>query len=130
MVSSERPIYTRITPACAGNTPTAFFFVLGIWDHPRMRGEYTLPTFVTVVLLGSPPHARGIRRIPAVSDAGPGITPACAGNTGLTLMIFRIARDHPRMRGEYQKGGCAMYRNMGSPPHARGIPRIPSRRSW
>ncbi len=30
-----------ITPACAGNTRSIGISAIGLWDHPRMRGEHT-----------------------------------------------------------------------------------------
>ena len=73
---------SRITPACAGKTAG---FVGGIrleQDHPRMRGEDLVNGHGCTFLLGSPPHARGRRRIPPKDDAFSRITPACAGKTG------------------------------------------------
>ena len=50
-----------------------------------------------------------------------GITPACAGNTVFLLELPCSARDHPRLRGEYQlEHGCEIALQ-GSPPPARGI---------
>ena len=90
-----------ITPACAGNTSSAFSASCFAWDHPRLRGEYCCAKSLTSTISGSPPLARGI--LPeAVSDLQPpGITPACAGNTYSYLHIPISFRDHPRLRGEY-----------------------------
>ena len=53
----------RITPACAGNTKRSF----SLWwlnrDHPRLRGEYWKLSEHLFVTMGSPPLARGIRRL-------------------------------------------------------------------
>ena len=38
--------FDRITPAYAGNTPTAETIFKFTWDHPRIRGEY----FIFVVI--------------------------------------------------------------------------------
>ena len=71
----------RITPACAGRTCAVRRVCSGPSDHPRMRGEDTVPYGLYRGCLGSPPHARG-GRVGGVG-AGPewGITPACAGRT-------------------------------------------------
>ena len=90
-----------ITPACAGNTPSRQSHYPSRRDHPRMRGEYFLFLVVQPQYLGSPPHARGIPELVKDDDAKPGITPACAGNTGNIQLHRQIAGDHPRMRGEY-----------------------------
>ncbi len=49
-----------------------------------------------------------------------GITPACAGNTGMGLPVGRLRQDHPRMRGEHRDGIARRSIASGSPPHARG----------
>jgi len=91
----------RITPACAGNTPFRRRAGLLCWDHPRLRGEYTLSPPRRSAVLGSPPLARGIRRTLSETAAKTGITPACAGNTAGGAPDLRCNRDHPRLRGEY-----------------------------
>ena len=37
----RRHFMTGITPACAGNTRNRKSYYRAIWDHPRLRGEYT-----------------------------------------------------------------------------------------
>ena len=49
-----------ITPACAGNTLCVIKAVSVAWDHPRLRGEYTLRNKSSFRCMGSPPLARGI----------------------------------------------------------------------
>jgi len=70
-----------ITPACAGNTfarkpPSSRF-----QDHPRVCGEYIRPLSNCLLLTGSPPRVRGIRKGRWSFGRPVGITPACAGNT-------------------------------------------------
>ena len=50
-----------------------------------------------------------------------GITPACAGNTRKSPVKLLTARDHPRLRGEYNRTTCNRKYHIGSPPLARGI---------
>ena len=50
-----------ITPACAGNTVAIVNIILGVWDHPRLRGEYRFCKIFSMKLRGSPPLARGIQ---------------------------------------------------------------------
>ena len=50
-------------------------------DHPRLRGEYARKTRKQLMILGSPPLARGIQMNSSKKGLGGGITPACAGNT-------------------------------------------------
>ena len=93
----------RITPACAGNTDQNRTRITFLWDHPRMRGEYLNKPKVFYFRVGSPPHARGILKIFAISKVRVRITPACAGNTHIPNAANVSIRDHPRMRGEYTK---------------------------
>ena len=92
---------SRITPACAGNTSTLPFYRCSIWDHPRLRGEYSLNVSILHLKVGSPPLARGIQQ------------QAHMGNT--------ISWDHPRLRGEYAVSARKKEKGLGSPPLARGI---------
>ena len=48
-------------------------------------------------------------------------TPACAGNTVRENISSRIAKEHPRLRGEYLYFALEMGRDEGTPPLARGI---------
>ncbi len=54
-------------------------------------------------MAGSPPHTRGIPSDERFEDGGGRITPAYAGNTFTQGKEQEIAKDHPRIRGEYQK---------------------------
>ena len=92
-----------ITPACAGNTGFSRSAACSRRDHPRMRGEYQTISHKSHLLLGSPPHARGIPDTILIFCRSSGITPACAGNTRQFRRPLRTLRDHPRMRGEYSK---------------------------
>ena len=71
----------RITPACAGKTPSPVPVAGAFSDHPRMRGEDSESPCSCLERGGSPPHARG--RLCIVADAlyETRITPACAGKT-------------------------------------------------
>ena len=112
----------RITPACAGKTPSISCTSPSSQDHPRMRGEDDLMVIGELEDLGSPPHARG--RL--VHDNGHGcavrITPACAGKTSFDRYESHSSRDHPRMRGEDVLRLGDSEGLVGSPPHARGRP--------
>ena len=92
-----------ITPACAGNTSSAFSASCFAWDHPRLRGEYCCAKSLTSTISGSPPLARGILTNRLSAESREGITPACAGNTFFFLFCLSFAGDHPRLRGEYRK---------------------------
>ena len=51
---------------------------------------------------------------------GEGITPACAGKTGVSISTISRTMDHPRMRGEDFIVFILISFRLGSPPHARG----------
>ena len=90
----------RITPACAGKTRHAVRAWLTCPDHPRMRGEDFLEPTLNCLFCGSPPHARGRRRVESRRGSRRRITPACAGKTYTPQARRSSATDHPRMRGE------------------------------
>ena len=113
-----------ITPAYAENTLTCRSNSSASWDHPRIRGEYTVVqvispfssgnhprirgeytnlSFYPYYLSGSPPHTRGILKYIFSKQHYMGITPAYAGNTGVHLYLPFLSQDHPRIRGEYSK---------------------------
>ena len=71
----------RITPACAGSTAEGIVRDRHFEDHPRLRGEYDQKTDQKNDNSGSPPLARGVRRILACAESSYRITPACAGST-------------------------------------------------
>ena len=115
---SEQP--PGIIPACAGNTPSVISTRRWSRDHPRMRGEHTLPVRLPLASWGSSPHARGT---PHHIDHGAtqlGIIPACAGNTGVGGGGGGVCWDHPRMRGEHLGSTSNGVPAWGSSPHARG----------
>ena len=89
---------------------------------PRFRGEYTIDTPFLLLLIGSPPHPRGIQPVTELTSLDDGIIPASAGNTLVLSCALAGLRDHPRFRGEYPSFLDAPLRHVGSPPHPRGIP--------
>ena len=113
-----------ITPACAGNTAQLRKDLTEAEDHPRLRGEYCTMGDGTFQYAGSPPLARGIHHGLHYMLVSQRITPACAGNTQDIIAAISTLGDHPRLRGEYQKseGDCGL--STGSPPLARGIPKL------
>ena len=70
--------------------------------------------------VGSSPHTRGApgRRLALV--LGIGIIPAYAGSTCRLPRTVVYWEDHPRIRGEHHRLGCAGDFGQGSSPHTRG----------
>ena len=92
-----------------------------MWDHPRLRGEYSWSYGLSKWNSGSPPLARGVRNGGITWRYGTGITPACAGSTFTNAFTKTFNRDHPRLRGEYLLIRFTVERLTGSPPLARGV---------
>ena len=111
----------RIIPACAGFTSRAPRSPAPGWDHPRMRGVYSIQPSSVVGGVGSSPHVRGLRWLPCAVLAPTGIIPACAGFTAGGQRGGHAAGDHPRMRGVYSRRCCSCRVCCGSSPHARGL---------
>ena len=109
-----------IIPACAGNTPRQYPLPRPARDHPRMRGEHQVLRHRSSSSLGSSPHARGTHLYDRLRRFGPGIIPACAGNTDKPNRMPEKFRDHPRMRGEHVDRILLFSCARGSSPHARG----------
>ena len=109
-----------ITPAYAGNTRRYPLCPLGIQDHPRLRGEHSMHSFVDRPFSGSPPLTRGTHFMKILSDLSNRITPAYAGNTDPGKPGPLFSSDHPRLRGEHLKVGFCCSRILGSPPLTRG----------
>ena len=76
---------SRITPACAGKSPSEHTSKSGMRDHPRVCGEKTLLDNRRFLHRGSPPRVRGKAVLGSFLQMVLGITPACAGKS----WIFR-----------------------------------------
>ena len=89
-----------ITPACAGNSLTAFLMYARARDHPRLRGEQLSSVRHGAGDKGSPPLARGTGKNICQLCPHLRITPACAGNSIWYCLQRYTFKDHPRLRGE------------------------------
>ena len=89
-----------ITPACAGKSEFVGMSLFPDRDHPRLRGEKSLPQAEGLHQLGSPPLARGKVTIFSKHPRPRGITPACAGKRKKFDSMMASRGDHPRLRGE------------------------------
>ena len=70
---------------------------------------------------GSPPHTRGLHNTVLKEKDTLGITPAYAGTTLQCCPLFLQEQDHPRIRGDYICSTKRLHKNIGSPPHTRGL---------
>ena len=78
----------RIIPAYAGSTGAQKPFLLAFPDHPRIRGEHTIPASGGTRKPGSSPHTRGAQRAAPAKGKLHGIIPAYAGSTRCTSSLL------------------------------------------
>ena len=91
-----------LIPARAGNTWPKQKTRAPARAHPRSRGEHRMNSGSAPVIAGSSPLARGTQEQAARLTVEPGLIPARAGNTGLSVLIWRSFGAHPRSRGEHR----------------------------
>ena len=84
-VTVGTPERLRITPACAGKTPSLPLPEWEAGDHPRVCGENQIESLGEIDSRGSPPRVRGKLSRRWRHALGRRITPACAGKTDLDL---------------------------------------------
>ena len=109
-----------ITPACAGNRTGCNRLYRPMGDHPRVCGEQIIRIRQECLRMGSPPRVRGTGPIVAHGEPGPGITPACAGNSRPYTASWSRRQDHPRVCGEQDVSLRSNSPHQGSPPRVRG----------
>ena len=109
-----------LTPASAGRTRSGLISWPIPRAHPRERGEDPTRDLVIRRAIGSPPRARGGRRLHPPPAGGHGLTPASAGRTTAPKRRWPMPWAHPRERGEDRTWCACSASRRGSPPRARG----------
>ena len=109
-----------IIPAYAGSTQWTASCTRWFRDHPRIRGEHTVPAHWGRIGRGSSPHTRGAPQNAQHGGEFERIIPAYAGSTWPSGSPGTWLRDHPRIRGEHAAGWFLAGRSAGSSPHTRG----------
>ncbi len=71
--------FERFTPACAGTASCTVARRRARPVHPRVRGDSRSPSALMTLSCGSPPRARGQRRLRHPPQRPTRFTPACAG---------------------------------------------------
>ena len=147
--ASTATSWSRIIPACAGNTCRSGNAAPSRRDHPRVCGEHNLIKSFVDGKTGSSPRVRGTPRTNRPHNLMPGIIPACAGNTQ-SLLLFgcrivdaevvdefgiipacagnthcmtptsAVSWDHPRVCGEHFVSCGDFPLAKGSSPRVRG----------
>ena len=118
----RRPGLRRIIPAYAGSTCYHICIVGLDRDHPRIRGEHAREFERQPGFSGSSPHTRGAPAALGPAGRVPGIIPAYAGSTAISVWAVLTASDHPRIRGEHATKDPGARVAFGSSPHTRGAP--------
>ena len=80
--------------------------------------------------MGSPPRVREKLQHQLKGITLQGITPACAGKTGLYVLTQKIKRDHPRVCGKNHNHWKMNWGYVGSPPRVREKPIHWAGTSW
>ena len=78
--SAYARVWVRFIPACAGNASLQKCLICSNAVHPRMRGERSISSYLTIDKYGSSPHARGTRKPSSHFHGNSRFIPACAGN--------------------------------------------------
>ena len=116
----SRGHHKRIIPAYAGSTSAHSRTPGSSSDHPRIRGEHSVPDAPPRAFPGSSPHTRGARADEPCHRRRIGIIPAYAGSTSTPTSLASASADHPRIRGEHAQSNDREFGNAGSSPHTRG----------
>ena len=109
-----------ITPAYAGKRGVSKIFACPHRDHPRVCGEKCFAISAALSEMGSPPRMRGKERILQARATKTRITPAYAGKSLHSTLVFCNRWDHPRVCGEKALSTFSSLKNSGSPPRMRG----------
>ena len=133
-----------LIPAYAGSTRKPLCLWGAFPAHPRLRGEHSAATLVSMQFMGSSPLTRGaltvfqrLRHstglIPAYAgsthallNSAPraGLIPAYAGSTATRPPFASRSGAHPRLRGEHAPQWSRILLRKGSSPLTRGTPRV------
>ena len=112
--------WSRITPAYAGKSSSAFDCPDRCGDHPRLCGEKQRDAHAVGLDIGSPPPMRGKGSGEPLEESRMGITPAYAGKSLHKPDSQRWKWDHPRLCGEKTQWEFLYLFWGGSPPPMRG----------
>ena len=116
------PPYRGIIPAYAGTTPSLWTTGLCRRDHPRLRGDHSIPVKTSDGRRGSSPPTRGPRQAEPRQAVAGGIIPAYAGTTYRFDQVRTNLGDHPRLRGDHAMEKGEVSADEGSSPPTRGPP--------
>ena len=87
-----------------------------------MCGKNLAKRLIKLVRPGSPPRVREKQQTFISVDSNAGITPACAGKTGVEFCFIVHIQDHPRVCGKNLVNTVLNPDSEGSPPRVREKP--------
>ena len=122
---SETAELGRFSPACAGNTYCELPVSTCNTVQPRMCGEHGSPVSLVRIVVGSAPHVRGTHLSRDTEAMRVRFSPACAGNTIISMAGGGSLTVQPRMCGEHLVERDGNSKNFGSAPHVRGTHNLP-----
>ena len=114
------PHHVRLTPACAGSTPSCRGCILRPSTHPRVCGEHSRGKLRSHCPIDSPPRVRGARWRRRIRRSVLRLTPACAGSTRAAQLRLALGSTHPRVCGEHNGSSWTGRLMYDSPPRVRG----------
>ena len=115
-----RPWFFFVSPAYAGKSRECARGLTRARNHPRVCGEKCFAISAALSEMGSPPRMRGKERILQARATKTRITPAYAGKSLHSTLVFCNRWDHPRVCGEKQHHVTVRAATLGSPPRMRG----------
>ena len=111
---------SRFIPACAGNRYERSLTNFPIPVHPRVCGEQSAASVFSGEKTGSSPRVRGTGQYRYRNRLQRRFIPACAGNSNLYVISFRLISVHPRVCGEQVVLNVDLLHQPGSSPRVRG----------
>jgi len=112
--------HRRIIPTCVGKSDKLHKRYIHYADHPHVRGEKVLMSWITMHGNGSSPRAWGKARPACNCKRCARIIPTCVGKSWWPWMFFPPSTDHPHVRGEKPHAASNNILASGSSPRAWG----------
>ena len=112
--------FPRFTPVCTGRTVPRTGSLPQPSVHPRVHGDDQRCDECRADVAGSPPCARGRRKLGLNGRIAVRFTPVCTGKTDRQGSQSPPIAVHPRVHGEDGSNSAPARPNSGSPPCARG----------
>ena len=116
------PLECRTIPACAGEPSRIIKWQTGMKDYPRVCGGTSLLSLDFHCEIGLSPRVRGNPQRTGTMAQKRRTIPACAGEPGSYLMLYRGISDYPRVCGGTSLLSLDFHCEIGLSPRVRGNP--------